>query len=321
MWARGAALLWAGLLCAAPSGAWGAENNNITIKYWDGDNDNPCEGTPDRVESFVRGGCYPRATHRGNQSGCPTEGSTDVIEYFRLDCAGFLTLEVVESVYTDPDCRGDELQQALSPGACLEEICADDNPIIVAYLEVECGSHSVGIPTGLMLVAFALLGVCACGHFHARRTGRSFLHHHRRTTRSASGESIYDPSTAALAYQRRSDGPRRDAQPNSSAADADGFAQEELPPACLAIVEAAGDTRLTMQQITQAVLSSGKIAPADKRHCMMLLFRHYGFAGDEQKSPAGSPRPPPPPGAAPPNVDEELGNTEGGRAGRIGGSE
>lgn len=45
------------------------------------------------------------------------------------------------------------------------------------------------------------------------------------------------------------------------------------------------------------VLRSKQIAPADKRHCMMLLFRHYRFAGEEggEKPPSATPPPPPMP--------------------------
>ena len=60
--------------------------------------------------------------------------------------------------------------------------------------------------------------------------------------------------------------------------------------------EESGAEVPTMQQITQLVLRARSVPPAEKRHTMMLLFRHWGYAGGEKEKPPPTAPPPPPPG-------------------------
>ena len=59
----------------------------------------------------------------------------------------------------------------------------------------------------------------------------------------------------------------------------------ELSPAAKELVkqhEESGAEAPTMQQITQMVLRATSVPPAEKRHTMMMLFRHWGYAGGEK---------------------------------------
>ena len=68
----------------------------------------------------------------------------------------------------------------------------------------------------------------------------------------------------------------------------------ELSPAAKELVkqhEESGAEAPTMQQITQMVLCAKSVPPVEKRHTMMLLFRHWGYAGGEKPPASDHPQP------------------------------
>lgn len=176
---------------------------------------------------------------------------------------------------------------------------------------------------GMSLMAIGILGVCVFGHCQARRNSGSGSRWRRPTRsvsgESIYDPSSYRASDARRRRRSSSPGSGRfsgvgtlqggsaggggvtgllprgaGGAGGGSGSDSEAAADLEtgqdgargsfsLPSGAADIVVAAGGKSLTMQQVTQEVLRSTKIKQQDKRHFMMLLFRHYGFAGEEEK--------------------------------------
>jgi hypothetical protein len=268
-------------------GAQGASAGNVTIQRWDPPGDRPsvCMGTPASTQSYVSNTCYERVYKPPPQPPTPpgvppSPPSPMSSTWFQVQCTGMFTMDVVLDVFAEPECGGEFDRSIHDAGVCLR-FYDDPNMQMMFSCEGE-DDESWPIP-GMSLVVVGVIAICLFGRCRAQRAAGG---RRRRPTRSVSGESIYDP-------QQYNQGAGRPSQPRVVAPaaggatltavavpGAEGFGP--LPPAAAAIVEAAGDRVLTMQQITQQVLRSAAIKPAEKRHFMMLLFRHYGFAGDDK---------------------------------------
>jgi hypothetical protein len=256
-----AAVAWVSLLAVPVHAA-----SNVTVSLW-GKPEAECQGQPDVVHSYEADHCtYGRLFALPTNSSDDGPGDDDA-EWFRIRCEGFLTVEVFKYIYEDKDCQGGYLRQPMEePGRCLVVVDGDaPQQQFVADAVISCGPHARQWPvSGMTLMAVGVVAVCLCGHCHARRSGRGFNRNHRRTTRSVSGESIYDPTTFRPGYSSSPAATAGGAAAASSPLSRGGLAASQqanqgrnaadvLPPACLAIIEEAGGAQLNLQQITQQV--------------------------------------------------------------------
>jgi hypothetical protein len=284
-------------------GGGGVASANITIATWT--EETKCEGLPDRVENVEPGTCIPLAPmmEPGLQKTWVRAQCQEVTGFF-----WDIEVEVVLRQYGDKDCTTTDGQGppiTTQPDTCFE-VRENINHQFIEDITFSCeGVHNIpqddgydgswGV-SGTSLMVAAVLCMCLFGQCQAQSRVRRYRPRvGAAAQRRSLNQGMYDPSEhVGYGSVRESSagsgaGSRRDGE---SGGDGDGggraVANElviELSPAAKELVkehEESGAEAPTMQQITQMVLRAKSVPPAEKRHTMMLLFRHWGYAGGEK---------------------------------------
>ena len=234
--------------------------------------------------------------------------------WVRLQCEevegflGDLRVEVVMSLYGDKDCtdssdHGPPLQR--DQDACYEIHDNHDQFVEDVLYSCDGNPHAADdegpwpVP-GMSLMAAAVLFVCLFGQCQAQARARRY----RPRAGAAAGrrrglnEALYDPAQHAgygsVARGSSSGGDSASGGGGGGGGGGRPAVVEELTPVAKQLVkehEESGAEVPTMQQITQLVLRARSVPPAEKRHTMMLLFRHWGYAGGEKEKPPASDHP------------------------------
>lgn len=294
------ALLWR---CggAQPRSEGDVASSNITISTWT--SETRCQGLPDRVDEVLPGACIPLT---------PLVEPALQKTWVRVQCqeiTGFFwdaQVEIVLRQYGDKDCVTTTDQNppvTTYPDTCFE-VHEDTNDQFIEDITFSCqgvpelhGRDDDSWPVSWMsLMAAAVLCVCLSGQCQARSRTRRYRPRVGDAARRRSlNQGMYDPSEH-VGYGSVRESPSGSGGGNhsdgESRRDGDSGGRAvvnelvlELSPAAKELVkqhEESGAEAPTMQQITQMVLRATSVPPAEKRHTMMMLFRHWGYAGGEK---------------------------------------
>ena len=216
------------------------------------------------------------------------------------------------NLYQDRLCRGpsgrdpethdaDECLEVLDNGQFLEEM------LFSCGGEVHPNEGAWPVPV-MSLMAAAILFVCLFGQCQAQARGRRYRPRaaasERARQRLLQSDGMY-PGNAGYGSTRSGGAPGvargGGGGGGGGSSEEDGGGGEpadvemvELTPVAKELVkehEESGKEAPTMQQITQMVLRARSVKPSEKRQTMMLLFRHWGYAGGEKPKPPASDHP------------------------------
>ncbi len=297
-----AALFWRGGGAQRTAGGGSVASSNITIATWT--TETRCNGLPDRLDEVLPGACIPLAPlmEPGLQKTWVRAQCQEVTGFF-----WDIQVEVVLRQYGDKDCAttvGQGPPVTTQPDTCFEVRENNDNDFIeditfscegVPAAQQGGDDGSWPVP-GMSLMAAAILCVCLFGQCQAQSRARRYRPRVGAAARRRSlNQGMYDPSehvgygSARESPAGSGGGNRRDGE---SGGDGDGGGRAvvnelviELSPAAKELAkkhEESGASAPTMQQITQMVLRAKSVPAAEKRHTMMMLFRHWGYAGGEK---------------------------------------
>ena len=290
-----------------------SDGPNITISTWRHKGAH-CQGKPDKEQHILPFECVQIGDSRSKM-------------WVKLRCVedtgwlGDYSMDVMMETFGDPHCaRQPEQLQERPSDTCFDVL---ENELFYEEMMFTCGDgrhrrEEIENPwpfSSMSLMVAAVLLICIFGHCQASARGRRRQHYRprpavrRSALRPGASDSIYDPSAhpsyGAVARLGEGEGGGDDG-------GSPGLMEVELTPEAAALVaEWDKSAPPTMQQVTQMVLRASSVPPSEKRHTMMMLFRHYGYAGgskppasDHPQAAAASPSPPPP-------ADVEAGTGSG----------